>query len=86
MPRLVVMAKMEAERIYGFKLDQGISYGTRREDIQVDLSADVAALAEGEELSEKFLEKAATIFEAAVKTKIASIVEELEAQKNTKNC
>lgn len=66
------------------KLDQGIAYGTRREDIQVDLSADVAALAEGEELSEKFLEKAATIFEAAVKTKIASIVEELEAQYNTK--
>ena len=66
------------------KLDQGISYGTRREDIEVDLSADVAALAEGEKLSEKFLEKAATIFEAAVKTKIASIVEELEAQYNTK--
>nr|BAR29470.1 scaffold prohead core protein [uncultured Mediterranean phage uvMED]BAR29519.1 scaffold prohead core protein [uncultured Mediterranean phage uvMED] len=66
------------------KLDQGIAYGTRREDIEVDLSADVAALAEGEQLSEKFLSKAATIFEAAVKTKIGSIVEELEAQYNTK--
>lgn len=66
------------------KLDSKIGYGTRREDIEVDLSADVAALAEGEELSEKFLEKAATIFEAAVKTKIGAIVEELESQYNTK--
>ena len=34
--------------------------------IEVDLSADVAALTEGEELSEEFKEKAKTIFEAAV--------------------
>ena len=44
--------------------------GNRRrqeeETIQVDLSADVAALTEGEDLSEEFKAKAATIFEAAV--------------------
>ena len=34
--------------------------------IEVDLSADVAALTEGEDLSEEFKEKAKTIFEAAV--------------------
>ena len=43
--------------------------------IQVDLSADVAALTEGEELSEEFKEKAKTIFEATV---VSRINEELE--------
>ena len=38
--------------------------------IEVDLSADVAALTEGEDLSEEFKEKAATIFEAAVVTRL----------------
>ncbi len=38
--------------------------------IEVDLSADVAALTEGEELSEEFKEKAKTIFEAAVVSKL----------------
>jgi len=41
-----------------------------REIIEVDLSADVAALTEGEELSEEFKEKAKTIFEAAVVSKL----------------
>tara|TARA_B100001989_G_scaffold192342_1_gene141227 strand:- start:18939 stop:19979 length:1041 start_codon:yes stop_codon:yes gene_type:complete len=44
------------------------------ETIQVDLSADVAALTEGEDLSEEFKAKAATIFEAAV---ISRLNEEL---------
>ena len=43
--------------------------------IEVDLSADVAALTEGEELSEEFKDKAKTIFEAAV---VSRINEELE--------
>ena len=38
--------------------------------IEVDLSADVAALTEGEDLSEEFKEKAKTIFEAAVVSKL----------------
>ena len=38
--------------------------------IEVDLSADVAALTEGENLSEEFKEKAKTIFEAAVVSKL----------------
>jgi hypothetical protein len=49
-----------------------------------DSSADVAALIEGEELSEEFKTKAATIFEAAVvtrvKAEIASIQEAYDAQ------
>ena len=45
------------------------------EKLTIDLSADVAALTEGEDLSEEFKEKAATIFEAAVVTRLN---EELE--------
>ena len=46
----------------------------KEETIQVDLSADVAVLTEGEDLSEEFKAKAATIFEAAV---ISRLNEEL---------
>ena len=46
---------------------------SKKEDIEVDVAPDVAALVDGEELSEDFKKKAATIFEAAVKSKIAKI-------------
>jgi hypothetical protein len=46
-----------------------------KEFFEVDLSDDVAALTEGEDLSEEFKSKAATIFEAAV---ISRINEQLE--------
>lgn len=46
-----------------------------KEFFEVDLSSDVAALTEGEDLSEDFKSKAATIFEAAV---ISRINEQLE--------
>jgi len=48
---------------------------------QVDVSEDVTALTDGEELSEEFKEKAATIFEAAVKSKLRSEVERIESAK-----
>jgi hypothetical protein len=47
----------------------------------VDVSEDVSALTEGEELSEEFKDKAATIFEAAVKSKLRSEVERIEMEK-----
>ena len=47
----------------------------------VDVSEDVTALVEGEELSEEFKAKAATIFEAAVKSKIRSEVARIETEK-----
>jgi hypothetical protein len=51
---------------------------------EVDVGEDVAALVEGEELSEEFKAKAATIFEAAVvtrvKAEIAKIQEQYDAQ------
>ena len=48
------------------------------EEESYDVEADVAALLEGEELSEEFQNKAKTIFEAAIKTKVAEIKEELQ--------
>ena len=42
-------------------------------ELEIDVSEDVSALIDGEELSEDFKTKAATIFEAAVKSKIAKI-------------
>ena len=46
----------------------------------MDLSADVKALTGGEGLSEEFKQKAATIFEAAVKAKIKAELERLEQE------
>jgi len=47
---------------------------------EIDLSADVDALTEGEGLSEEFKTKAATIFEAALKSKIRTELERLEEE------
>ena len=44
----------------------------------MDLSDDVNALTEGEDLSEEFKEKAATIFEAAIKAKLQAEIEHLD--------
>ena len=45
---------------------------------EIDVEEDVNALLGGEELSEEFKEKAKTIFEAALKSKVADIRESLE--------
>jgi hypothetical protein len=45
---------------------------------EFDIEDDVNALLEGEELSEEFQEKARTIFEAAIRSKVHEIKEELE--------
>jgi len=47
----------------------------------VDVSDDVSALTKDEELSEEFKDKAATIFEAAIKSKLRSEVERIEEDK-----
>ena len=48
------------------------------EEETYDVEADVQALLEGEELSEEFQKKATTIFEAAIKSKVGAIKEELQ--------
>jgi len=51
---------------------------------KVDYSDDINALMEGEELSEDFMKKAATIFEAAIKSKLVSIIEAFESDYQNK--
>ena len=50
----------------GFEVDEEVLENHIKE---IDVSSDVKALVDGEDLSEEFKEKAATIFEAAVKSK-----------------
>lgn len=52
----------------------------KKEEIEVNVEEDVAALVDGEELSEEFKTKAATIFEAAVKSKIAKIRKQIREE------
>jgi hypothetical protein len=47
---------------------------------EVDYTDDISALSEGEELSETFTAKAATIFEAAVKAKLVAAMEVMQEQ------
>ncbi len=48
------------------------------EEEVIDIEADVQALLEGEELSEEFQDKARTIFEGAIRSKVGEIKEELQ--------
>lgn len=56
----------------------GAHFQSYSEDI--DMSDDVTALLEGESLSDEFRNKATTIFEAAVISRVQSIAEQLEAK------
>jgi hypothetical protein len=53
--------------------------GSTKMKEEYDIEEDVNALLAGEELSEEFQEKARTIFEAAIKSKVAEIKEDLQA-------
>ena len=50
------------------------------EEEQIDIEADVNALFEGEELSEEFQNKARTIFEAAINSKLAEVKEAVKTE------
>lgn len=52
------------------------------EEEEFDIQEDVDALVGGEDLSEEFKEKAKTIFEAALRSKVSEIKESLEEQYN----
>jgi len=54
------------------------------EEESFDIEEDVNALLSGEELSEEFQEKARTIFEAALRSKVSEIKEGLQAQYEAK--
>ena len=49
-------------------------------EVEIDIEADINALVEGEDLSEDFKAKAATIFEAAINSKVQEISEQITAQ------
>jgi hypothetical protein len=51
----------------------------KAEEIQIDVTDDLNALFHGEELTEHFMQKAATIFESAVKAKVVEEVQKFEA-------
>ena len=78
--KMEMMGKEEEEK--SESKDAKVEESTLDERIaSVDVSDDVSALTQDEELSEEFKEKAATIFEAAVKSKIRSEVERIEMEK-----
>ena len=63
--------------------EEVVSEEEQAPEAEYSIEEDVDALLAGEELSEEFQEKARTIFETAIKTKIAEVQEELKAQYET---
>ena len=83
------MKKDEMAKLYATYMKMGAHEDDEDEkeveealDIEsIDVSEDVKALVEGEDLSEEFTSKAKTIFEAAVKSKLRSEIERIEMEK-----
>jgi hypothetical protein len=69
---------------YGTSKGPDVAYPIKPSFEELDLSGDVAALTEGEDLSEEYKDKAKTIFEAAVRAKLveehAKLVEQFETK------
>ena len=69
---------------YGKGANEEVETEEQVEDViqeeEIDLTQDVQALLEGEELSTEFKEKATTVFEAVVKSRIAEAKEAMSAQ------
>ena len=61
----------------GSGMKKGTRYGGSK---QKDMKEDIDALLQGEELSEEFVSKATTIFEAAVMSRVEEIAEELQTE------
>ena len=57
---------------------------TTEETVEIDIEADVNALLGGEELSEEFREKAKTVFEAALNSKVSELAESMQAKYDEK--
>ena len=69
---------------YGNGANEEVETEEKVEDViqeeEIDLTQDVQALLEGEELSTEFKEKATTVFEAVVKSRIAEAKEAMSSQ------
>ena len=88
MAAMDALGKLPADKIK--ELAAAHCPGSKKESVEipqsldidsVDVTDDVNALVEGEDLSEEFTAKATTIFEAAVKSKLRGEVERLEMEK-----
>ena len=80
-----VLGETEQDEGYEEEEEDEEASKVKKEDIEqvvdaLDVSGDVEALVDGEELSEEFKTKAATIFEAAVKSKIAKIRKQIREE------
>lgn len=67
-----------ADVAYGTSVGPSVTYPIKPSFEELDMSSDVAALTEGTELSEEFAEKAKTIFESAVKSRLKEEYTKLE--------
>lgn len=76
--------KFGSDIAYGTHEGPNVTYPIKPSFEELDLSGDVAALTEGEDLSEDFKAKAKTIFEAAVKAKLTEESVKLEEQFETR--
>ena len=73
-----------ADVAYATSTGPDVSYPIKPSFESLDMSADVAALTEGTELTEEFKAKATTIFEAAVKSKLSEEWDKLQEQFETR--
>ena len=87
MAAMDALGKLPADKIKelaaGHCKNEGVEYEAPEAlDIEsIDVTDDVNALVEGEDLSEEFTSKAKTVFEAAVKSKLRSEIERIEMEK-----
>jgi hypothetical protein len=75
------MADMDAEKK---KKDEMMKASYKKEDSELDIKADVDALIGDADLSEEFKQKAATIFETAIKAKVKEESQRLQGEYETK--
>ena len=79
------VADKEKEMKEMMSKDKEMKKETAKDKVKdMDMKEDVSALTDGEELSEEFKAKAATIFESAVKAKLVEEIEKLEGEYETK--
>jgi len=70
----------EEEELEGEGVEEDVEEEEEVVEEEYSIEEDVNALLEGEELSEEFQEKAKTIFEAAINSRVAQIKEQLEVR------
>ena len=80
-----VLGETEQDEGYEEEEEDEEASKVKKEDIDqtiedLDVSQDVEALVQGEELSDEFKTKAATIFETAIKSKVRSELEKIHAE------